>query len=211
MKMDKKKPPVSHEEDPETSSDFLDEPIGLTASEMQKMNQMGKALIKSAVSELRNEFQKFITEAVEITLSGDNIPDVQEQHDKRVEELQKLNKQLEKLQNEARKQKGGTAELQRHIKEKEKEIAVKEQQLKQLRKRLQKLQKQSDEKQQLHDEIVSKLQAENEDLKHKYNNVKGKLQVKESSENIARNILPDLRQQIKDLEAQLEIERKKKK
>ncbi|XP_052060560.1 homer protein homolog 2-like isoform X3 [Mytilus californianus] len=199
------------EDDIHTSSDIESMPVGLSASEIKKMGEFGKILINSAVKELRCEFQKFAIDAVEMALCGDNAHDLQEQLEKREDELEKLHNRLQRLQNDVRKQKGNNSELKKQIKDIEKEIEAKELQLRQLRRRLQKLQKEHDSDQQLHDEKVKAMQAEIDDLKAKYNKVKGQLQVKASSENIARDKLPELRQQIEDLEDQLKKERMKKK
>ncbi|CAG2216412.1 unnamed protein product [Mytilus edulis] len=170
------------EDDIHSSSDIERMPIGLSAPEIEKMDEFGKILINSAVKELRCEFQKFAIDAVQMALCGDNANDLQEQ-----------------------------LELKKQIKDTEKEIEVKEIQMKQLRRRLQKLQKEHDDEQQIHDEKVKPMQAEIDDLKTKYNKVKGQLQVKASSENIARDKLPELREQIENLEDQLKKERMKKK
>ncbi|VDI67700.1 Hypothetical predicted protein [Mytilus galloprovincialis] len=199
------------EDDIHSSSDIERIPIGLSAPEIEKMDEFGKILINSAVKELRCEFQKFAIDAVQMALCGDNANDLQEQLDKKEDELDKLHSRLKRLQNDVRKQKGNNSELKKQIKDTEKEIEVKEIQMKQLRRRLQKLQKEHDDEQQIHDEKVKAMQTEIDDLKTKYNKVKGQLQVKASSENIARDKLPELREQIENLEDQLKKERMKKK
>ena len=49
-------------------------------------------MIKSAVSELRGEFEKFAMEAVEMALCGDNMGELQEQVEEIEAELSKLRK-----------------------------------------------------------------------------------------------------------------------
>ena len=77
------------------------------------LREFGKVLIKSAVSELRCEFQKFAMEAVEMALCGDNMAELQKQLEKREAELSNLRKGFEKLKEEALKQKGGNTELKK--------------------------------------------------------------------------------------------------
>lgn len=150
-------------------------------------------------------------EAVAVALCGDNMTELQELVDKGEAELSKLRKDFEKLKEEARKQKGGNAELKRQMREKEKEIKMKENEVAQLNRRLSKCQKEFKEEQGKHEEIVRALRQELDEVKSKYNKAKGRLLAKDASDHIARDKLPELRQQITDLEQQLQKEKAKKK
>lgn len=150
-------------------------------------------------------------EAVEVALCGDNMAELQEQVEKGETQLSKLRKDFEKLKEEARKQKGGNTELKRQMREKEKEIKMKENELLQLNRRLSKCKKESKDEQVKHDGIESALREELHEVKSKYNKVKGKLLAKDAADHIARDKLPELRQQIADLEQQLQKEKAKRK
>jgi chromosome segregation ATPase len=174
-------------------------------------SEFGKVLIKSAVSELRCEFQKFAMEAVEMALCGDNVGELQEQVDKIEAELSKLRNGFEKLNEEALKQKGGNAELRRQMREKEQEIKMKERQLSQLNKRISRCQKEFKDEQVKHEEIERALRQELDEVKSKYNKAKGKLLAKDAADHIARDQLPELRQKIAELEQQLQTGKAKRK
>jgi chromosome segregation ATPase len=125
--------------------------------------------------------------------------------------LSKLRKGFEKRKEEALKQKRGNAELKRQMEEKEKEIKMKENELSQLNRRLSKCQKEFKGEQVKPEEIERALRQELDEVKFKYNKVKGRLLAKDAAVHIARDQLPELRQKIADLEQQLQTGKAKRK
>lgn len=149
-------------------------------------------------------------EAFHIAVSGDNADDLQQQLQKKEDEIDKLKRNLQNLQTEARKQKGGNNELKQRIKQKEAEINIRESQLSQLRKRLLKLQKQQNNEWAIHDETVAKLKNDIELLKGKNNNLKGRLLQKDAADNNAREKIRKLNEEIDNLKSEIEQLKKTK-
>ena len=164
------------------------------------LGQFGKEIMKIAVDQLRGEFQQIAVEGgrqgAQMMLHGKDMTELQQELTQKEQQLLKLKMEKKKLEEDLCSEKVKKDEVQLLVAEKEMQIRFLESEAQNIRRLMRSLKKEASEEKASATEREAKLASELKDLRGKYNNVKSKLQVKESASNIAKTKLTDCREEL---------------